>query len=43
VTTSAELRELIGRSKIGETINLTIVRNEKEKDVAVRLMSRKNN
>lgn len=40
VTSGPELRELIGRSKVGESVNLTLVRNGKEKDVAVRLKTR---
>lgn len=40
VTSGPELRELIGRSKVGESVNLTLVRNGREKDVAVRLKTR---
>lgn len=40
VTSGPELRELIGRSKVGESVNLTLVRNGKEKDVAVKLKTR---
>ena len=42
VTTIPELREMVGRSKIGETINVTIVRDGREKDISVRLYTRKN-
>jgi len=41
VTSVAELRELIGRSKIGETVNVTLVRNGKEKELNVKLITRK--
>jgi S1-C subfamily serine protease len=40
VTSGPELRELIGRSKVGESVSLTLVRNGKEKDIAVRLKTR---
>ena len=40
VTTVPELQELIGRSKAGELINLTVVRDGKEKDMSVKLKSR---
>ncbi len=40
VTSGPELREMIGRSKVGESVSLTLVRNGKEKDVAVRLKTR---
>lgn len=40
VTSGPELREMIGRSKVGESVNLTLVRNGREKDVAVRLKTR---
>ena len=43
VTTIPELREQVGRSKIGDTVNLTVVRDSKEKDLSVRLYTRKNN
>lgn len=43
VTSSSELRELVGRSKLGETLTLTVVREGKEKDVLVRLKTRANN
>lgn len=42
VTTIPELREMVGRSKIGETINVTVVRDGREKDISVRLYTRKN-
>ena len=41
VTTVTELRELVGRSKIGETVNITVVRHDKEKEVSVKLITRK--
>ncbi len=40
LTTVPELQEMIGRSKAGEVINLTVVRNGKEKDLSVKLKSR---
>lgn len=40
VTSTSELREMIGRSTIGETVNLTIVRSGSESSVPVRLRSR---
>lgn len=40
VTSGPELREMIGRSKVGESVSLTLVRNGKEKDIAVRLKTR---
>lgn len=40
VTTTAELLEQIGRSKVGETLSLTVVRNNKTVDIPVRLRSR---
>ncbi len=40
VTTVPELQELIGRSKAGESVNLTLVRSGKEKDVMVKLKAR---
>lgn len=40
VTTVPELQELIGRSKAGESVNLTVVRSGKEKDVMVKLKAR---
>lgn len=43
VTSVPELREMVGRSKIGDTVNLTLVRDGKEKDLSVRLYTRKNN
>lgn len=43
VTSVPELRELVGRSKIGDTVNVTVVRDSKEKDLSVRLYTRKNN
>lgn len=43
VTSVPELREIVGRSKIGDTVNVTLVRDSKEKDLSVRLYTRKNN
>lgn len=43
VTGSPELREYIGRSKVGETITLTVVRKGKEKELPVRLKKRTDN
>ena len=40
VTTVPELQELIGRSKAGETVSITLVRKGKEKDVPVKLKPR---
>ena len=43
VTSTSELRELVGRSKLGETVSVTVVRDGKEKDIAVRLKTRNDN
>ena len=43
VTSTSELRELVGRSKLGETVTVTVVRNGKEKDITVRLKTRNDN
>ncbi len=40
VTSTSELREMIGRSTIGETVNLTIIRSGSESSIPVRLRSR---
>jgi Do/DeqQ family serine protease len=40
VNTTSELLELIGRSKVGETVTLTTLRDGSTKDVAVRLKAR---
>jgi serine protease Do len=40
VTTSAELLELLGRSKVGETVTLSAVRNGRTKDFSVTLKAR---
>lgn len=37
VTTVPELREMVGRSKVGETLAVTLIRNGKEKEIPVRL------
>jgi len=37
VTTVPELREIVGRSKVGDTISVTLVRNGKEKEIPVPL------
>lgn len=42
VTSIPELREFIGRSKVGESMQVTLVRNGKEKQVPVRLKTRNN-
>lgn len=43
VTTASELREYVGRSKAGEIITVTLVRNGKEKELPVRLVVRSSN
>jgi len=43
VTTTSELMELIGRSKVGETLTLNVVREGDTREIAVRLRSRGNN
>jgi len=43
VTSTSELRELVGRSKLGETVTVTVMRDGKEKDVNVRLKTRNDN
>lgn len=43
VTTTSELMELIGRSKVGETLTLNVVRAGDSKEIPVRLRSRGNN
>lgn len=43
VTGAPELREYIGRSKVGETITLTVMRGNREKEVPVRLKKRIDN
>lgn len=43
VTSTSELRELVGRSKLGETVMVTVVRDGKEKDIPVRLKTRNDN
>lgn len=40
VTTTSELMEYIGRSKVGETVNLSVIRDGKQQDIAVRLKPR---
>jgi serine protease Do len=40
VTTVPELQELVGRSKAGDAVALTIIRNGKEKNIEVELKSR---
>ncbi|MFN0015589.1 MAG: S1C family serine protease [Saprospiraceae bacterium] len=40
ISTVPELQEVIGRSRAGETVALTLVRNGKEKNVEVKLKSR---
>lgn len=43
VTSVPELREMIGRSKVGETLNLVVNRKNKEMDIPVKLRLRENN
>jgi Do/DeqQ family serine protease len=43
VTSSPELLEYIGRSKAGETVTITTVRNNKEVEIPVRLKTRNDN
>jgi len=43
MTTAAELREYVGRSKAGDTITVTLVRNKKEMELPVRLMVKSTN
>jgi serine protease Do len=40
VTTLPELREMVGRSQVGETISVTVLREGKEKNFDVRLRTR---
>jgi serine protease Do len=40
VTSLPELREMIGRSKVGDSINVKVMRQGKEKEFSVRLRSR---
>ncbi|MFN8301848.1 MAG: trypsin-like peptidase domain-containing protein [Saprospiraceae bacterium] len=43
VTSVAELREMVGRSKVGETLNVSLVRNGNPIDLPVRMKTRNNN
>lgn len=43
VTTSSELMELIGRSTVGETLTLNLVRDGNSREIPVRLKTRSNN
>ena len=43
VTTTSELMELIGRSKVGETLTLNVVRDGNSREIPVRLKTRGNN
>jgi serine protease Do len=43
VTTTSELMELIGRSKVGETMTLHVVREGNSREIPVRLKTRSNN
>jgi len=43
VTTTSELMELIGRSKVGETVTLNVVRGEDSREIPVRMKIRGNN
>ena len=40
VTNTSELIELVSRSKVGESVTLTVVRSGKEEEIPVRLQSR---
>lgn len=40
VTSTSELREYVGRSEVGETLTLTVVRDGKEKEIPIRLKTR---
>ena len=43
VTTTSELMELIGRSKVGETLTLSVIREGDSREIPVRLKTRSNN
>jgi serine protease Do len=43
VTTTSELMELIGRSKVGETMLLNVVREGDSREISVRLNPKGNN
>ncbi|MDO8970835.1 MAG: PDZ domain-containing protein [Saprospiraceae bacterium] len=43
VTTTSELMELIGRSQVGETLTLQVVRKGDSREIPVRLKVRSNN
>jgi len=43
VTSVPELRELVGRSKAGETLNMVVLRNKKEFEIPVRLRIKESN
>ena len=43
VTAASELIEMVGRSKIGDSVSLTVVREGKEKEIPVRLKPRIDN
>ncbi len=43
VTTVPELREIVGRSKAGDVLNMVVVRNKKEFEIPVRLRIKDNN
>ncbi len=43
VTTTSELMELIGRSKVGETMTLNVVRQGNSREISVRLNPKGNN
>lgn len=43
VTTTSELREIVGRSTLGETVTVTVMRDGKEIDLPVRLKTRTDN
>jgi serine protease Do len=43
MTTASELREYVGRSRAGDTLTITLVRNRKEMELPVRLMVKGSN
>lgn len=43
VTSVSELRELVGRSKVGETLTLSVLRNGRNIDLPVRMKNRNSN
>ena len=43
MTNASELREYVGRSKVGETLSVSLVRDGKERDLSVRLVTKSSN